>query len=66
MTFKNVDGAPYIESEETDASFSIERHSYDAATVRFENIRTAAIPAYAALSAFAVNAQTGIPPLMEP
>lgn len=65
-TFHEIGGAPYISSESTVQSFAIFRHGYDSATVAFENISASAIPGYVSISAFAVNQDTGMPPLVEP
>jgi hypothetical protein len=52
VTFRQSDGAPYIQSEETTQSFTVDRRAYDGATVSFENIRSQHIPPYAALMGF--------------
>jgi hypothetical protein len=66
IVFRQINGAPYIESEHTDASFIIERHSYDTATVAFESITPYRVSAFMQLSTFTINPQTGVPPLTEP
>lgn len=52
VTFRQNDGVPYIASEQTSQSFSVDRRAYDGATVSFENIRPQRIPAYASLMGF--------------
>lgn len=66
VTFKQIDGATYVQSEQTKQSFSLERHAYDSASVSFENIATASIPSWAQISKFEWNRETGVPPLTEP
>ncbi len=53
VTFRQLDGAPYIASESTTQSFRLDRRSYDSATVSFEEVRPARIPGYASLMSFA-------------
>lgn len=65
-TFQEIGGAPYIASESTDEPFSDFRHNYDAATVTFSQILPAKMPPYASIFRFAINRETGVPPLVEP
>lgn len=66
ISFRQIGGAPYIESERTATQFAVFRHAYDSATITFENIAPATIPAYMRWSRFAPNPETGVPPLLEP
>ncbi len=66
IAFADVGRAHYIESEKTSARFTLERRTYDGATVEFRNVRTATIPGTAALLEFATDPQTGMQPLTEP
>jgi hypothetical protein len=65
-TFRQIDGAQYIDSETTEEQFSLVRHAYDGATVSFERIAPTTIPPYMYISNFRVNGETGVPPLVEP
>jgi hypothetical protein len=53
VTFRQLDGVPYIASESTSQSFTLDRRAYDGATVSFESVRSTRIPGYAALMGFA-------------
>ena len=66
VSFRQINGAPYISAEHTDQRFVLARRTYDSATVAFESVVTKRIPAYSSLSTFASNEETGVPPLMEP
>lgn len=49
IDFEQRAGSPYIVSESTDAKLTIERRTYNGASVLFQDYRTAKIPAYASL-----------------
>ena len=66
VDFRQINGAPYVESERTDSTFTISRRTYDSAIVAFERLQSARIPPYAGSSAFSTDAQTTVPPLSEP
>ncbi|HET9392469.1 MAG TPA: hypothetical protein VFO29_02930 [Candidatus Rubrimentiphilum sp.] len=66
VSFRQINGAPYIAAEHTDQRFVLARRTYDSATVAFESVVADRIPAYSPLSTFASNQETGVPPLMEP
>ena len=66
VSFRQVHGAPYVQSEFTNQPFILARRTYDTATVTFEDIAVKRIPIYASLSTFVSNQQTGVPPLTEP
>jgi hypothetical protein len=52
VTFRQLDGAPYIASESTAQSFTLDRSAYDSASVSFENVRATRLPGYVDLMGF--------------
>jgi hypothetical protein len=66
VSFRQINGAPYISAERTNERFTLVRRTYDSATVAFESIVAKRIPPYTSLSTFVPNQQTGVPALMEP
>lgn len=66
VSFRQAGNAPYIASESTSVPFTLDRRSYDSATVEFQDVTGARIPGIMQISSFAVNDWTGVPPLTEP
>lgn len=66
VLFHQVDGVPYLASERTDQPFVLSRRSYDSATIAFTDITAKRISPIMQMSDFAINEQTGVPPLTEP
>ncbi len=66
LTFRQVGGAPLIESEQSASGFVFDRRRYDGASVSFTMINAQGLPPYASLSTFATNAQTAPEILAEP
>jgi hypothetical protein len=66
VMFVQIDGAPYIESEQSQSGFEFDRRIYDAASVTFTNIAARQIPSYAALSTFQTDVDTAPEVLREP
>ncbi len=66
VLFRAVDGVQYVASEHTEQPFVVTRRAYDWATVAFADITSNRIPPIMQISDFAVNEQSGVPPLTEP
>jgi hypothetical protein len=66
VLFQAIDGVQYIASEHTEQPFVLTRRTYDSATVTFTAIIAKLIPPIMQLSTFAVDRETGVPPLTEP
>lgn len=66
VTFRQNGDATYVASETTSQGFTLERRSYDSATIEFDDIRPANVAPVLQFSMFATNAGTGVPPLTEP
>lgn len=66
VDFREINGAPYLASETTTQSFRLGRRSYDSATIAFSDITAKRAPPIMRISTFAVNADSGVPPLREP
>jgi hypothetical protein len=66
VLFHQVNGVSYLTSERTEQPFVISRRSYDSATIAFTNITPKRIPSITQISDFAINEQSGAPPLTEP
>jgi len=66
VEFQQINGAPYLASETTTQSFRLTRRAYDSATISFADLTPKQGPPIMRMASFAVNRESGVPPLREP